>query len=456
MRVDWRWALLTSLVFVSQLAHAITANHYGYAYALHTNRNSDIYRFALTPDVYAHVGGAAGLPELVVVNALGQSMPLARVPPAQYTEFATKVRLKPIAANQQGEPLIAAWLIDAAQRIELERLDVAVREDMRMVEHRYAIDGSDDLRSWMMLKEFVNYPPPQPIVNRLAASGGQATTADIKLGSSPEESAIRHLSISIDEPMQLPLRYYRLRIVGNQDLRQQQESEEATLSGRIPESGLFPQLQWVSTRRYTTNTYPSTPYAYSLPSALPVTAVRIPATSVPAPGHFSLWLMTKNGPVLPDNFRAVELNIFGTDHDKDFSYLLRWGPTNGAMPPIITGLRLSEFGSISSIDMPVLQAGWEPAVFAFLAKGPGPYRLLAGSYLASRDNAQGGTVLQRLRDITQIGQAPQATLGEAKELGGVAALQAPADTPNAWTRPLLWLALIVMLLLVVGIVKLST
>lgn len=166
--------------------------------------------------------------------------------------------------------------------------------------------------------------------------------------------------------------------------------------------------------------------------------------------------MTKNGPVLPDNFRAVELNIFGTDHDQDFSYLLRWRPTNGAMLPIITGLRLSEFGSITSIDMPVLQAGWEPAVFVFLAKGPGPYRLLAGSYLTSRDNAQGGPVLQRLRDITQISQAPQATLGEAKELGGVAALQAPTDAPSAWTRPLLWLALIVMLLLVVGIVKLST
>jgi hypothetical protein len=99
---------------------------------------------------------------------------------------------------------------------------------------------------------------------------------------------------------------------------------------------------------------------------------------------------------------------------------------------------------------PSLQVGWHPDTFVFLAEGPAPYRLLAGSYAARRADYPVDAAMVRMRAThSDDWQPPAATLGEPVEAAGIAALTAP-KVPYDWTRPLLWVVLIAGAAMVAG------
>lgn len=94
---------------------------------------------------------------------------------------------------------------------------------------------------------------------------------------------------------------------------------------------------------------------------------------------------------------------------------------------------------------PVLRLGWRPESVVFVGQGPGPWTLAAGSGRAARAPAPIAAMVDALRAARDDGWAPApARLGEARALGGDAALQPARD----WTTTLLWVLLFAGALLV--------
>ncbi|KGQ19606.1 putative transmembrane protein [Lysobacter dokdonensis DS-58] len=99
---------------------------------------------------------------------------------------------------------------------------------------------------------------------------------------------------------------------------------------------------------------------------------------------------------------------------------------------------------------PALKLGYRPEVVVFLAQGTPPYSLVAGSARAARGDAPLPSLVDAMRASKgESWQPMRATLGEAKELAGDAALERPT-TPEDWKQWLLWALLVVGAAVVAG------
>ena len=86
----------------------------------------------------------------------------------------------------------------------------------------------------------------------------------------------------------------------------------------------------------------------------------------------------------------------------------------------------------------------------FLAQGTPPYRLVAGSARAQREDAPVGQSLDAIRGVQGADWRPgAAALGTMQPLAGEAALL-PAAAPRDWRAWLLWALLVGGALLVAG------
>ena len=85
--------------------------------------------------------------------------------------------------------------------------------------------------------------------------------------------------------------------------------------------------------------------------------------------------------------------------------------------------------------MPTLRLGYRPETVVFLAQGPAPYRLVAGSARVQHQASSLPQLLAVLRDRHGPEWEPaRAKLGEAKPLAGAAALTPTRD----WKTWMLW------------------
>jgi hypothetical protein len=100
-------------------------------------------------------------------------------------------------------------------------------------------------------------------------------------------------------------------------------------------------------------------------------------------------------------------------------------------------IRLESAGGATR-DSPQLQVEWVPDAVTFLARGPGPFRLVYGSAAATGSASDLGHLPEHL-DIAR------ATVGEAQTLGGPRKLL-PARAPFPSTRLVLWSILLLAVL----------
>ncbi|MFC5741140.1 DUF3999 family protein [Dyella tabacisoli] len=435
MRFDFRCLISAVLLTAAMGVVAAPGNDYAYAYPLQTQAKAEAYRVVLTPSVYSRVLATAGLHDLVVVNSLGREVSFAAMPEAspQVHPYELKTRLLPVPGgddatagvrvqrNTNGDIVIeqptangsksqpTQWLIDGRKSVAINHMELVLPEALGDVRLSVAVDASDDLQTW-------------------STRESNSTVTRIARG----EDAVDQRTITIDGST---ARYYRLRLLDGKAPWSAGQEPEIILTGSYTDAAAdrYASLQWLPLQPAATSKAQGggVDYDYRLPGVLPVEAVRAAMADANTAARFSVSASTGEG----TSWSALgTLTAVRVQSDAAGGDVARFETHRVAMLRLHTDTPLSQ--------PPSLQVGWHPDTFVFLAEGPAPYRLLAGSYAARRGDYAVDVAIDRLR-ATQSDdwQPPAATLGEPVEAGGIAALTAP-KVPFNWTRPLLWLVLV--------------
>jgi Protein of unknown function (DUF3999) len=444
MRLDMRFVFTAAFLAFMPGVHAASATDYAYAFPLHTTEEAAAFRVELTPEVYAGSRREANLRDIVVVNAQGREVPfavLSDAPPVAH-EYSLKTRLLPVPAmpsvgangvriersptgdiviDQRGKTDAAGptqWLIDARKQVTLTSLRFDTLPGDEDIQIHLAVDASNDLQHWELRT-------------------GDAVLVSVKRG----EDNVDQRTIDVGGE---PARYYRLRLTDGNINWTAANSPEVTLSGTETNaaadrdaSRIWLTLDAVTGAHPGASPSTGTDYDYRLPAALPIEAARVVLTDANTVARFSLLAHSDPAWLPLTTLTAVQLST--RDKGSDIAAFSA-GRTQE--------LRLHTDTPLARA--PQLAVAWRPDVFVFLADGPGPYRLLVGSYANRRADYPIDEAIARLRAGQAEGwQPPRAVLGEMSEAGGKAALEAP-KVPYDWTRPLLWLVLIGGALLVAG------
>src|SRR5690606_37973803 len=144
--------------------------------------------------------------------------------------------------------------------------------------------------------------------------------------------------------------------------------------------------------------------------------------------------------------------LYSREH-ADVPWVLRAGPwvayaigsggdTNRSAPQPLTGITRDRQWKLVGAEgvglAPKLRLGWRPEALVFIAQGTPPYRLVAGSGRAQREDAPVGQSLDAIRGVQGADWRPAAAaLGTMQPLAGEAALL-PAAALRDWRAWLLW------------------
>ncbi|WP_201316355.1 DUF3999 family protein [Dyella sp. EPa41] len=438
MRLDVRWVALT-LCLPLAVARAGTDNDYAYAFPLDARDTAEAYRIVLNPDVYAAVNPAAGLRDLVVVNALNRPVPFGELPASPPTrhDFSLDARLLPVPVNAamhegvqierstSGGIVISQppdnpspqhprqWLVDAGRPVELDHLALDPATLQQDFQVHLAVDVSNDLRQWVPLSGDV-------AATRVHGESDQVEQLSLPLSGSTAG------------------RYYRIRLIdGDVDWSDDHVPSVQLVGGYTDAvADRTSRLQWLQATNTGSN---GNDYDYTLPASLPLEAVKVqlPAANTAARVHLQL----PQGEGASSWFDLATLDLVRTA-GKDGDARSQFAPRN------VQRLRLHSETPLAAA--PVVSIGWLPPQYFFMAEGGGPYRLLAGSYASRRGEYPVTEAWDRLR--ARYGDEwtpPVAAIGARVDEVGVAALSAP-KVPYDWMRPLLWGVLVVGALAVAG------
>ena len=418
-------------------------DEYAYRWPLQTEGANAAWQFELTPEVYAALRDPE-LRDFAVFNADGQPVPVARLtvdPQAQ--PGVTEVEL-PVFALPRSAADAAAGGDDLSLRLErddngrLRRLDVETsapppqtpidyvmdadlnRDPQRPatvdrlvlrwpergdVRARFAVEGSDDLEQWQSLV-------PAAAVVSLRRDGAVLQRRDIAL---PATS----------------LRYLRLRQLDGDPLPGLQVDARRTRAGvsAPPERRVRAEFVDAAADEFGQGQI----YRYRLPAILPArrlaialgndnaTAEVIVDARSPDSAQEQVWVPM--GRTLLFRVRQGEMRI---DSD-DFA--------------LSAPMRAREWRLRSPVRLnptPSLEVVYAPDRYVFLAQGPGPYTLAAGSHGARREALPVEQALAPLRSRLGPGWTPPvAALGARVEAAGERAYAPPAAPPD-WRRWTLW------------------
>jgi hypothetical protein len=440
MRLDLRLFGLALLLPVAA-AQASAQTDYAYAFALDTKTPSEAYRVALTPEVYAAINRNANLQDIVVVNSDGQPVPFGPMPvdPPQTRDFTAHTRMLPVPAshdavggvrverNTNGDIVInqgaatgsakpTQWLIDAGSSASVERIELdpaSVTQDFQL---HVEVDASDDLKNWSQRGD----------TDSLTRVSGQG-----------DDGGVEQLSLDVGGT---PARYYRIRLIDGDVDWGNGHTPNVTLQGSyVPTpDDVLTRLSWQRALEDTKQN--GTDFDYRLIAALPLQAAKLALPSSNVAAHVTLLAgQDDNGKTQWVPLGSADIVRVGKSAAEA---TLRWS----GQP--IQHLRVHVDTALAA--PPTLVVGWEPDQFMFMAEGHAPYRLLAGSYAARRGDYPMTASLEKLRDA-KAGDwlPPVAGLGARSDAGGPNALLAP-KLPYDWTRPVLWLVLILGALLIAG------
>ncbi|MDR2220595.1 MAG: DUF3999 domain-containing protein [Methylobacillus sp.] len=409
-------------------AQADTAANYAWAFPLDTSKPAGSYRIVLTPEILASLNPAAEQNDMVVINALGRSIPFGPLQPRepQMHEHTQKARLLPvppandgqegsIKRNTDGSIIISSmnrdtgrskqWLLDAGRSVSLREIEIdpdSVQQDFQAA---FSVEASDDLQHW----RDVDYASSYVSLTRMGNGDDQIEQLTINFNSANFA------------------RYYRLTLQDGSVEWNAGQAPSAMLSGDYKDEAADRVAHWqwldVAVKPGSANG----DYDYDLPAGVRLDAIKVqlPADSSAARVHV---LVQGN----------TQLNQIATLD------LVHSGNQNGEATTNFdahTGAKMLRLHTDTALTQaPIVRAAWVPPQYIFMADGNAPYRLLAGSHAARRGDYP---------SFFDTGDYAEAIPGTRVAAAGEEALQAPRD-PNTWTRPLLWAVLAGGALLVIG------
>lgn len=439
------FASALSVAFAAAAAQPGTTGDYAYRWPLKAEGQNAAWQFELTPDVYAALIDP-GLGDFDVVNADGQSVPVARltVDPTALpgvAQVALPVFALPRSGGDGGRDdlslrlerdmdgrlrMLQANVTSAAAQTQIDYvMDADISRDPKRpssvdrldlnwpeggdVNARFAVEGSEDLQQWQTLVDAA-------AVVSLRRGGALLQRRDIAL---PTTS----------------LRYLRLRQLDGDPVPGLQITARRTRAGVSSPQWKRLRADFVDSGRDEVGK--DFVYRYRLPAKLPVgridvtlgadngTAEVIVDAQSGAPGS-EIW--TPIGRTLLFRLQQDGVRIDNEDY------------------VLTSALAAREWRLRSPIELvpsPTVEMAYLPDRFVFLAQGRGPYALVAGSRNARRASLPVEQALAPLR--SRLGKdwtPPVATLGARAAAAGTAAYAEQAK-PTDWRSWLLWAFLIV-------------
>jgi len=436
MRRDWRRCLMVAGVFAAA-AHADAPLPFAMAYPVNATPGAKAYVVELPQDAYAWARLDGGLTDVVVVDVQGRQVaagpysaaaptshpvtldtPLLAVPQSAGGIAGARIQrstngdivIEPGAAPVSGVP--RDWLFDARQSIAAERLEFAPTDHDASI--TVDIDASRNLQDWMPLVRGAS-------IVTLGKGDGAVDARVVKLAG-------------------IPARYYRVRVTNGEAPWPEATTSMVTLSGTVEDASAKDEAarRWLDLSASDTKASgQGVDYDYRLPAALPVSALRV--------------MLGAGDNVARFDAIAVEGTMSG---EQLGTLVVTPGQDGGGRHPLEVAPGRRELLRLHSAtplrEAPRLSVGWRPDRFVFLPEGNGPYRLLVGSRSARRPAWPIDDAIAALRKDGGPGWRPDpATVDTGQELAGRAALDA-GDAPFDWTRPLLWVVLLLGAALVAG------
>lgn len=441
-----------ALIAAAALAHAATPDDYAIVVPLTTVGDSPAWRVELPIDAYAWSQDEA-LRDVAVFDADGRSLSLAEWTAPQATPSGARIerrpllslpasaRLKPdwrrrssdkgmwrtpssdtaspggsedarsratVSANEDRIPdPQRAWLIDVDDfEVGIDRLRLTWTQPADGVFAHFAVDQGQDLQAWRPVQD-------DAVVARL-------------LGT---DARIERNTIALDG---MRTRYLRLRRLDDGpdlvDLAVEVEHFARTTQQAA-------RLRWTPAESLAA---PASMIAfdYVLPARIPIEGLRVAL----AGDNSASDLVLSSGSDAREGRAAREpLLRFPAYRLRAGDEILDQGEI--VVPRTRRTDRLHLDASHALAAAPVVQVGWRPATFVFLAEGRAPYVLAAGRAGAQRESTSLATPLAELRArFGNAWQPPLATTGAVRIAAGEAALRAP-PAPDSWRRILLWVVL---------------
>lgn len=440
------FASALSVAFAAAAAQPETGSgDYAYRWPLKAEGQNAAWQFELTPEVYAALVDP-GLGDFDVVNADGQSVPVARLtvdPTASpgVAQVALPVFALPRSSGDGGRDdlslrlerdmdgrlrMLQADVTSAAAQTQIDYvMDADISRDPKRpstvdrldlnwpeagdVQARFAVEGSEDLQQWQTLVDAA-------AVVSLRRGGAVLQRRDIAL---PTTS----------------LRYLRLRQLDGNPVPGLQITARRTRAGVSSPQWRRLGATFVDSGRDEIGK--DHVYRYRLPAKLPVG--RIDVTLGTDNGTAEVIVDAQNGTPGKELWTPIgrallfRLQQQGVRIDNE-DYVL-------TSPFAAREWRLRS--PIELVPSPSMEVAYLPDRFVFLAQGRGPYALVAGSRSARRTSLPVEQALAPLR--TRLGKdwtPPVATLGARSAAAGAAAYAEQAK-PTDWRSWLLWAFLIV-------------
>jgi hypothetical protein len=434
MRLD-RFAVFFLLGLTATVAMAADVTDFARSYPLATPPGGRAYLLELPQDAYAWASPDAGLADVIVVDADNKPVAMGPYVPAAPTSHPVTITAPLLAVPQAAdgvagariqrnsngdiviEPGAAAtsgapreWLFDARSAVAPVQLEFApANHDASLA---VDVDASADLQDWTPVAQGAS-------IMTLGHGAGAVDARAVKLNGAP-------------------MRYYRVRVTQGDAPWDASGASTVTLAGTIADASARDEaaLQW--TDMPSSGSKPDgqgIDYDYVLPAALPLGSLR---ASLGA----------------GDTVARLDVTaIQGSTGDESLGTLVLTPDASADRPldvPVARRQHLRLHSATPLREAPKLSVGWRADRFVFLPEGKGPYRLLVGSRIERRPDWPIADAIAALRKNSGADWRPTpASVGMGVELAGRKALDAPA-VPFDWTRPLLWIVLVLGAALVIG------